>query len=478
MWRRDRTRQRWLLLKRRTFVLIGAAFGLALPSIFSTATTQRLSNAELVCVEGTLDDRAVVVDPGRLERGVGSDGRVGEPPQCGIGPSSHWEVERMWSVPEILGNPRMDRRIARFSQIIPAAEGRTYVVGNNVLAQPLNDPISAPLMTLWDSDGNAIGPPPAPHWFGYPRGVSMNGRLTMVWAEPEDILDPTELMTWLNVRFNALWYADYTVDRGWMAPQLIYRGPVLWNKASTDQFLLTDRGEVHFAAASFALFHPEIVHGRFDGSTWTVQPIETGTGVVTHTSLTRQGDHMIMAFISGFAEDGMRDFNSAFVMESADAGRTWSSPFRLTPVGGGAHNLKARVDTNGRLLVVWLQDGGAGQRQIRLRYRNELTGPWSEPVDHSFSGDAVVDLAAGVDGCGGLHVLLTLLSADNTARIMHAAYRSGWEEEVEVFPGFGASDPALALDVDGRLQAVAIGTSQLGSAGEQIVNVRSRFRPC
>jgi hypothetical protein len=191
----------------------------------------------------------------------------------------------------------------------------------------------------------------------------------------------------------------------------------------------------------------------------------------------------------GFDKDG----NAIAVGVGADAGG--SSTFRsmVRPLGGqwsalgpvsGAGDSEVRspqvaVAPNGNAVAAWTADNqDAAKRVVRVSSR-PAGGAWSDPVVLSDGSAFDNDLDIAIDAQGNATVIWAEILLPSGLVVRSASRPSGgdWSEPVELSEASIASKPRLAIDPQGTVTAVWLGTAPHSSGSGVVPVVRSKSRP-
>jgi hypothetical protein len=247
-------------------------------------------------------------------------------------------------------------------------------------------------------------------------------------------------------------YRQWTLEKGWTDPIDILLNPDGGDIQALDAFL-DQSGIVHLAfAMSGKLYYsksPLIDAGR--ASAWAT-PMLVGEQATVPFNAAFVGDdkgNLIIIYA------GNRDGNGIYVVDSADAGKTWSETFPLLltydqefVVSGS----KAYLGQSGQLHLVWNTINQLGQGQsVYYAKLNVEQRHWTEPV--------ALDIVREEDNKLGVHfpavieyhgdILVTNYGKDNG----HWWRRSNdggqtWTDPVRVSPRHIGTNGALSFVVD------------------------------
>ena len=190
----------------------------------------------------------------------------------------------------------------------------------------------------------------------------------------------------------------------------------------------------------------------------------------------------------GFDQDG----DAIAVGVGADAGgdsafRSMVRPFggqwsALGPVSGAGDSdvgsPQVAVDPHGNAVAVWSADNqDAAKRVVRASIR-PAGGAWSDPVVLSDGGAFNSDLDVAIDAQGNATAIWAEIHPPDGLIVQSASRPSGgnWSAPVELSEASIASRPRLAVDPQGTVTAVWLGTAPHISGTGVVAVVRSKSR--
>lgn len=311
--------------------------------------------------------------------------------------------------------------------------GGAYAVGNDIPAFDTGTMHRGALLAVDSLTGRSIGRPPGAFWFLFPQAaVDGDGRLHVVWGEPEDAGDAIPRRRFPITRARTLWHATYDRDTGWSRPSAILRAGdnLLWNR---------DGAELRADAAGG--LHAIVAHTtglsylRLDGGRWTTHELRIPGAVYASVAADRAG-RVTVAAIAPYE----REPNRALVVQSDDRGTSWTAP-RAMPGGGQAHGIAVREGPNGALHLQWRQNvsGGFLPEVIRHVASSDRGTTWSEPSDLR-PAEGFQEVRSAVDRCGTVHVVYRT-TRGKRSELRYARWHGEWSRPRTLFAG---RDPATA----------------------------------
>lgn len=332
-----------------------------------------------------------------------------------------------------------------------------YVVGNDIaLFDSLPTP-PHPLIAMTDA-GQDIGRPAGDFVFASPRAsVDAGGTLHVVWAEPRE--RPVQREDWLRFIFDyaSLWHAAYTPGRGWTPPARVYAGSRVSWYHGTGGLATAPGGGLHGVTGDDSA--QALIHLSFDGGAWHSRRIPGIERRPAYASLAvGEGGRIYVAFVAA-DRDVPSDANSVFLVRSADGGRTWLPPQRISRSGSRqATQIRALAAPGGTVHLVWAQNisGGLAPEVVRHTASRDGGETWS-PHEDADIPDGLGMLEAVVDRCGAVHVIHEALeyreeAGSEQGRLWYARWNGGWTAPAQPFGDLDSTEAALAIARDGSLR--------------------------
>ena len=377
-----------------------------------------------------------------------------------------------WSTPKRIAGREGQPVTTRWPSVAAGVGGPSYIVGiglTSVMFAEGDTVRTAPLAVL-DTSGRNLGRPPGGGQFLHPRAVvDARGRLHVVWGEPSTAGSPVVARHWPRQKVAALWTAAYTPGSGWTKARPLLALPdeiqlrLEWPFAS-------DRRSAGGGPWSMAV---PVRDNAFGPGRVTVLRLEDDSLVtavvptrrpVEYASVAWHGTTAFLGYIEaeppqGPADDGM---NRVYVQASFDNGRTWRPRVRLSPpvARTPASEVTTLVAPDGRVHLVWQQEGTPAGTVIRHVWSSDSGRTWSTPDDLTGQGEPQA-LRPVMDSCGTLHLVYhRYQGVAYSAPLEYAATRAKWTAAQPLFPSYTAHQSTLALAADGRLLFVFVGGLQ------------------
>jgi hypothetical protein len=191
----------------------------------------------------------------------------------------------------------------------------------------------------------------------------------------------------------------------------------------------------------------------------------------------------------GFDSDG----NAIAVGVGADAGgdstfRSMVRPFggqwsAISPVSGAGDSDVQRprvaVDPHGNAVAVWSAYNQDATKNVVRASNRPAGGAWSDPVMLSDAGVFDGGQEVAIDTQGNATAIWTEIGGGTGPVVRSASRPSGgdWSEPVDLSEGTVNSSPRLAVDPQGTVTAVWLGTAPHISGTGVVTVVRSKSRP-
>lgn len=304
-------------------------------------------------------------------------------------------------------------------------------------------------------EGSWLEGPPGDFTFAFPRiAADTRGALHVVWAEPAAGTPDDAKVAELSRNVSSLWHAELRGGR-WSTPERLYTGIDLnWDPVQTSTLIADEAGTLHLAfAAVDSAGRPELVHLRWDGSTWSRDGIRM-PGAPVYVDLTAgRGGNLVMSYVFHHRDSLGSHTNTVFVTRSRDGGRTWSAASPVSrPAQGPGYEPRLARGRGDTLHLVWTQhDSVDDSRSVALWHTRSADGgaSWEPPVHHPVSGmtHQTQVLAAP---CGGVHAVFSDFGSQS---MVHARLTAGGAEMRTPFAGI-TGNPVLRIDARGTLHLV------------------------
>lgn len=359
-------------------------------------------------------------------------------------PGTHDCPEGAWAAEQTV--ERSFPRGAHLDFVTATAAGGTVAYSGMLLRLVAGDPETDSSAILDRLDGVPAGLPPMSRSAAYPKvAASSDGSLHLVWGEtagssagkPRDD-------NWVALT-TSLWYSRLTPGAEWSRPVELVRDSIgLWWYAGAGSLMVTDRGDAHVVLGDRRIRPGHAIH--------VVVPVDGAPRVTripftymasAYPAILVRGDTVLVVSAGVTASD--REHMRAFLLRSADGGRSWDGP-----AGGLPWEVPHATTAN-------LERGGDGQ--VHLVLGQAAPGSmWTERFHHFRSPDggrtwhaegrmqvpvAVQEPGLASDECGRLHLVFRDSDASGT-RILYTRWnREGWSGTTRLFPDRGARSAVL-----------------------------------
>jgi len=276
-------------------------------------------------------------------------------------------------------------------------------------------------------------------WYAYPRSaIDGEGTLHVVWAEPSEAL-PRERRPYRlpGLALRTLWYARLRQGK-WTTPQLIFRSSngMNWDDLSSSLLVSDQLGRLHVAfgnedSGGWSLVHLSSNPG---GSRWNSVQWHLAAPAAYVDLASAGANKVAIAYVAGVPGESARS-NVLFLLESADAGKTWSSPRPISQ----SHNepaIEPHVFLSAHGLdLLWTSQPAESFQEATLWHTTRSNSEQLGPVTSLRLGSAVTNGSrATLDQGRTLHIVLReFTKAGNRILYTRLGADGRWEQAVRPF---------------------------------------------
>ncbi|MDA0180078.1 exo-alpha-sialidase [Solirubrobacter phytolaccae] len=304
------------------------------------------------------------------------------------------------------------------------------------------------LLAVDTRTGRSIGRPPGAFWFLLPQAaLDGDGRLHVLWGEPQATKAAIPRRRFPATRTRTLWHATYDAATGWSRPEAIHRarGNLLWNRDGAELRADANGGLHAIVPHTTDARGNALVYLRLDGRRWTAHELRIPEAVYASVAADAAGRVTVAAIAPHAGEP-----NRTLVTASDDGGTSWTAP-RAMPAGGQAHGITVREGPDGALHLQWRQNvsGGFLPEVIRHVASPDRGATWSEPSDLK-PQEGFQEVRSAVDRCGVVHVVYRT-AREQRSELRYVRWHEGWSRPRTLFAGADPATADLGTTRDGQL---------------------------
>ena len=371
-----------------------------------------------------------------------------------------------WSEPSVISRPAFGSPL-RNPTLVAGSGQAVYLVGHFAPMQaspqlPGSSP--SPLFSL-DIRGRPLGAPSGNLHFLDPiatRGLS--GKFHLFWEEEESATKPLSADR-QGLSPMSIWHATYDSSVGWSASERIYLQPeddtpLRWN-ADDVGTTIDSEDRLHLVVSHIGM--RQMLHLTLNRGAWKVGTLPA-RGMGGNIAAGPRG-RLYMTYIARGAS-GHGPANDVLMIQSNDAGNSWSSPITISSLGyNRATNARVLANTTGVVHLLWGQNlsGGLFPQVVRHIVSHDGGREWSEPDDLPLPEDGLSKWNAVLDSCGSVHVVINSVVAgkpDASGKprplplLSYARWSGSWSKARQLFSTSELRDVKLAANGDGIVYLV------------------------
>jgi hypothetical protein len=321
---------------------------------------------------------------------------------------------------------------------------RRFVVGVDNAALTENVAPGQMLMA-WRVGVGPLKKPEGRFFFHTPRAVlAADGRLHVIWGEPDTTAGSIPLASWARLGVSTLWSSSYD-EHGWSRPTVIFRGGVTWLDATVTQF----QGRKVDALVAVPRTNGGVLVLALEHGTWSTSIAADGVPTAYVSALSRPDDDLLAVVAADRTQRS--DVNSVFLY-ARKAGGDWRLQQQVQRSGDRPAMEVSLVDDGpSRLHMVWRQSLRENHFVVRHVQSNDGGTTWGAPTDLT-PGGVLQKVRAAVDVAGTLHVAFEdWTQGTDSIRLGHATFGGAWSRPERLVPNYVAGDPTLLRQGNGTL---------------------------